>query len=82
MEANEKTPEEKAAQKEKHAQQVIVVPLPPNHNIPGPLPFRYSPPGSVFSQAPLVLAAEIAFIDFQNTARAQRPRADYKTGFS
>ena len=64
------------------AQQVIMVYLPPNHNIPGPPPFRYFPPGSFLSQILLVLAAAIAFIDFQNTAWAQRLRADYKNGFS
>ena len=58
-----------------------MVSLPPNHNTPGPPPFRYFPPGSVLSQVLLVLAAAIAFIDFQNMARAQRPRADYKNRF-
>ena len=58
-----------------------MVPLPPNHNTPGPPPFRYFPPGSVLSQVLLVLAAAIAFIDFQNMARAQRLRADYKNRF-
>ena len=85
MEANQKTPEEKAAQEEKHAeretQQVIMAPLPPNHNIPGPPHFRYFSPGSIISQIRLVLAAATAFIDFQNMARAQRTRADYKNRF-
>ena len=44
------------------AQQVIMVSLPPNHNIPGPPPFRYFPPGSILSQILLVLAAATAFI--------------------
>ena len=59
------------------AQQVIMVSLPPNHNIPGPPPFRYFPPGSILSQILLVLAAATAFIDFRNTAKAQRLRAYY-----
>ena len=59
------------------AQQVIMVSLPPNHNIPGPPHFRYFPPGSIISQILLVLAAATAFIDFHNMARAQRLRADY-----
>ena len=59
------------------AQQVIMVSLPPNHNIPGPLPFLYFPPGSILSQILLVLAAATAFIDFHNMARAQQLRADY-----
>ena len=67
--------------RESPAQQVIMAPLPPNHNTPGPPPFRDFPPGSVLSQVLLVLAAAIAFIDFQNMARAQRPRADYKKRF-
>ena len=58
------------------AQQVIMVSLPPNHNIPGPPHFRYFPPGSIISQILLVLAAATAFIDFHNMARAQRLRAD------
>ena len=64
------------------AQQVIMVSLPPNHNTPGPPPFSYFPPGSVLSQVLLVLAAAIAFIDFQNMARAQRTEPTTKTGFS
>ena len=59
------------------AQQVIMVSLSPNHNIPGPPHFRYFPPGSIISQILLVLAAATAFIDFHNMARAQRLRADY-----
>ena len=58
-----------------------MAPLSPNHNTPGPPLFRYSPPGSLLSQVFLVLAAAIAFIDFHNMARAQRPRADYKKRF-
>ena len=58
-----------------------MAPLLPNHNTPGPPPFRYFPSGSVLSQVLLVLAAAIAFIDFQNMARAQRSRADYKNRF-
>ena len=59
------------------AQQVIMVSLPPNHNIPGPPLFLNFPPGSILSQVLLVLAAATAFIDFHNMARAQRLRADY-----
>ena len=59
------------------AQQVIMVSLPPNHNIPGPLPFLSFPPESILSQILLFLAAATAFIDFHNMARAQRLRADY-----
>ena len=59
------------------AQQVIMVSLSPNRNIPGPPPFRYLPPGSILPQILLVLAAATASIDFHNTARAQRLRADY-----
>ena len=58
------------------AQQVIMVSLRPNHKIPGPPPFRYSPPGSILSQILLDLAAATASIDFHNMARAQRLRAD------
>ena len=59
------------------AQQVILVSLSPNHNIPGPPPLRYFPPRSILSQILFVLAAATAFIDFHNMARAQRLRADY-----
>ena len=59
------------------AQQVIMVSLPPNRNIPGPPPFRYFPPGNVLSQILRVLAAATASIDFHNMAWAQRLRADY-----
>ena len=52
------------------AQQVIMVSLPPNHNIHGPPPFRYFPPGIILSQILLVLAAATAFIDFYNMAAA------------
>ena len=41
------------------AQQLIMVSLPPNHNIPGPPHFRYFPPGSIISQILLVLKGEI-----------------------
>ena len=61
------------------AQQVIMISLPPKHNIPGSPPFRYFPPGSILSQVLLVLAAATAFIDFPNMARAQRTRADCLT---
>ena len=59
------------------AQQMIMVSLPPNDNIPGPPPFRYFPPGSILSQFLLVLAAGTAFIDFHNMAWAQRLGAGY-----
>ena len=58
-----------------------MVSLPPNHNIPGPPPFRYFPPRGVLAQIPLVLAAATAFIDFHNMARAKRLRADYLNRF-
>ena len=58
-----------------------MAPLPPNHNTPGHPPFRYFPPRSGLSQVLLVLAVAIAFVDFQNMARAKRPRADYKNRF-
>ena len=51
----------------------------PNHNIPGPPPFRYFRPGGIHFQALLVLAAATAFIDIHNMARAQRLRADCLT---
>ena len=38
--------------------------------------------GSVLSRVPLVLAAVIAVIDFQNMAQAQRQEPITKTGFS
>ena len=58
-----------------------MVPLPTNHKKNLPPPFRYFPPGSALSQVLLVLAAAIAFIDFQNMTRAKRLRADYKNRF-
>ena len=63
------------------AQQVIMVSLPPTHNIPGPPYFHYFPPGSILSQILLVLAAATAFIDLHNMARAQRLRAGYYNRF-
>ena len=45
-----------------------MAPLSPNHNIPGPPPFRYFPPGSAHSQVLLVLAAAIVFIGLSEAA--------------